>query len=77
MNKLIRKSKDMKKAALLLVFTFLFASISFSQFLSIKKKEYTYGKMVNSKKELTGYFWSDIKNISSNGQTVYYLENLD
>ena len=67
----------MKKTALFLVFIFLFTNIGFAQFFSIKKKEYMYGKMANSKKELIGYFWFDNENISSNGQTVYYKESLD
>ena len=67
----------MKKTTLFFIFILSFAYTGFSQFFSNEKKEYTYGKMGNSKKELTGYFWFDNKHISSNGQTVYYLESMD
>jgi hypothetical protein len=66
----------MKKTALLFVFIFLFTSIGFAQFFSTMKREYIYGKMANSKKELIGYFWFD-NNITSNGQTVSFKESLD
>lgn len=68
----------MKKITVLVIFTFLFNSLSFSQlFPKNEKKEYIYGKMVNKKKELTGYFWFDNKNITTNGQTVYYLKTME
>lgn len=67
----------MKKTTLFFIFILSFACTGFSQFFSNEKKEYTYGKMGNSKKELTGYFWFDNKHISSNGQTVYYLETME
>ena len=67
----------MKKITVLILFTFLFNSFSFSQlFPKEEKKEYIYGKMVNKKKERIGYFWFDNKNIY-NGQLVYYLKTME
>jgi len=69
----------MKRITVLFLFTFLFNSLSFSQlFPKSEKKVYIYGKMVNKKKELTGYFWFDNKNIYQySGQLVYYLKTME
>ncbi|HJT74499.1 MAG TPA: hypothetical protein VJ720_10780, partial [Chitinophaga sp.] len=64
----------MKKATLSLVMMLFFVN-SYSQLIS-RRTEYIYGKMINTTDTLVGYFSFD-REITQNGQTVYYKQSLD
>jgi len=60
---------------MLVFLAFSFSTPMFSQSMFDGKKKFIYGKMVGTSDTLIGYFWFD-NQITQNGQTVHYKEDL-